>query len=126
MSTPLEIVQAWHEALNRGDVDAMMALLDQNVVMGGPRGTANGSTIVREWFGRANVRLHPLAYFARGQSIVVEEKGEWLDPNNGQVVGSQPVATHFTVEYGLITRIMRHDQLTTAMSEAGLTTSDMA
>ncbi len=126
MSTSKEIVQKWHDALNRGDVDRMVALVHQDVVVGGPRGKTSGIQVVRQWFGRANVRLVPLTYFGTGQTIVVEEKGEWIDPANGQVTGSQTVATLFTVEGNLITSIVRHDQVEAALSEAGLTLSDKA
>jgi hypothetical protein len=126
MSIAREIVEAWHSALNQGDVETMMALVDANVVVGGPRGTTQGAAVVREWFGRANVRLIPLAYFSREQTVVVEEEGEWLDPASRQVSGRQRVATHFVVKDGLITSIIRHDQIEDALSAAGLTTADKA
>jgi hypothetical protein len=126
MSTPREIVEAWHHALNQGDVEAMMALVAADVIVGGPRGTTQGAAVVREWFGRANVRLIPLAYYSREQAVVVQEEGEWIDPASGQVTGRQRVATHFVVADGLITSILRHDQLENALSEAGLATSDKA
>jgi ketosteroid isomerase-like protein len=109
MSTPKEIVQQWHDALNQGDVEQMSALVHPEVEIGGPRGITKGVQVMREWFGRANVRLRPVAYFANAQSVIVEEVGEWLDPSSGQVVGSQQVATHFHIADGLITSIVRHD-----------------
>lgn len=124
MSTAKEIVQAWHHALNQGNVEAMMALVHADVVVGGPRGSTQGSSVVREWFGRANVRLLPLAFYSRDQMVVVEEEGEWIDPTSGEVTGRQRVATHFVVVDGLITSIVRHDQLDHALSEALLTVVD--
>ena len=124
MFTASEIVRAWHNALNTGDLEKMMSLIHTEVVVGGPRGTASGAALVREWFGRANVRLYPLTYFANGQNVVVEENGEWIDPTTGEITGHQRVSTHFEVKEGLITRIARYDQLETALSEAGLTISN--
>jgi hypothetical protein len=126
MSTASELVRQWHEALNQGDLATVMNLVHDDVVVGGPRGTASGAALVREWFGRANVRLYPLIYFANGQTVVVEQNGEWLDPASGEVTGQQRVSTHFVVAEGLITHIARYDQLEDALSEAGLTISDRA
>lgn len=125
MSTAVDIVQEWHRALNAGEVDAMVALVDENVVVGGPHGTTSGAAVVREWFGRANVRLIPLTYFARGQVVVVEEEGQWMDAGTGAVTSSQGVATHFVVGDGVITSIRRHDMLDSALAEAKLTAADL-
>ena len=124
MSTAKEIVGKWHDALNQGDLDTLMALVAEDVDVSGPHGTTHGAAIVREWFGRANVRLIPLAYYTREQRIVVEEEGEWIDPISGVVTGSQRVATYFVVAQGMITHILRHDQLEVALAEANLTLSD--
>lgn len=120
----LTIVQAWHSALNAGEVDQMMRRIHPQVEIGGPRGVASGADIVREWFGRANVRLLPQRWFARDDRVVVEEMGEWLSPETGEVIGSQLVASIFSVDGGQITRIVRHDTLTEALADADLTVTD--
>ena len=126
MSVAKEIVRQWHDALNQGKVEKMMELVDADVRVIGPRGATSGASVVREWFGRANVRLVPLVYFARDQVVVAEEEGEWLDPTTQAVIGRQRVSTHFIVDNGLITSINRFDQLEVALSEAGLSMSDKA
>lgn len=126
MSSPKEIVQKWHDALNSEDVEGMVALVHHDVKIGGPRGSTSGTEIMREWFGRAHVRLYPLVYYQRQQTIVVEEQGEWRDATTGEITGSQKVATIFMVEDELITSIVRLDQIENALSEAGLTTADRA
>jgi hypothetical protein len=120
----LHIVQDWHTALNSGDTERLVALVHPDVEVGGPRGRTSGAQVMREWTGRANVQLHPLRYFQRGQTVVVEEQGEWLAPETGQVVGNQVVATVFTVSSALITRVVRHDDLETALQVAGITPAD--
>lgn len=124
MSNPKEIVQKWHDALNSGDSKEMVALVHDNVEIGGPRGYTHGADIMQEWFGRANVRLYPLAYYQREQTVVVEEQGEWRDATTGEITGSQNVATIFVVQDERITSIVRLDQIENALSEAGLTTAD--
>lgn len=126
MRATVEVVREWHETLNQGDLDKLASLVHLDVVISGPRGTVSGVAVLREWFERANIKLHPITYFGREAVVVVEEDGEWMDPTNGEVIGRQHVATLFEVVEGLITRIVRHDQLEVALSDAGLTASDRA
>jgi hypothetical protein len=124
--TPSEItlVRQSHTSLNEGAVDAMVALVHDAVEIGGPRGVTQGAAIVRDWFGRANVRLIPLQFFHRGDTVVVEERGEWLSPDTGEITNSQVVATVFLVRDNLITRIARYDNLQITLTESSLTESD--
>lgn len=124
MAAEVEIVRQWHTTLNDGQVDSMVALVADDVEVGGPRGSTQGAQIVREWFGRANVRMIPLHYFHRDNVVIVEERGEWYSPETGEVTSTQTVATAFTVVNGRITRIMRYDDVDSALNAAGLTRSD--
>ena len=109
MATPKEVVEAWHDALNRGDVEGLARLVHPDVEIHGPRGSVSGVQMMREWALHANVRLLPQAYFANAQNILVPATGEWFDPANGQVTSSQPVVTLFSLDAGLITSITRYD-----------------
>ena len=42
-------VRAWHQALNAGDVDRLVALSSEDVEVGGPRGATRGAQALREW-----------------------------------------------------------------------------
>lgn len=44
MSTPKEIVQQWHDALNQGDVEQMSALVHPEVEIGGAARHHQGRT----------------------------------------------------------------------------------
>ncbi len=122
--SPLVIVADWHTALNDGRVERLVEMVKPDVEVGGPRGKTRGAEVVREWFGRANIRLWPLQYFARQDTVIVEEKGEWLAPETGQVTGSQTVATVFKVKDGLIAAILRYDTIETALKAGGLGWAD--
>jgi hypothetical protein len=124
MNSALNIVARWHTALNTGQVDQMVELVHPEVEAGGPRGKTQGAAVVKEWFGRANIRLIPLRYFNRQNVVVVEEQGEWLSPETGQITGSQVVASVFVVTDGLIASILRYDNLEIALREGGLDWSD--
>lgn len=52
-----ETVVAWHDALNAGDVERLVALSHEDVEMGGPRGPARGQIVLREWVARSGIRL---------------------------------------------------------------------
>jgi hypothetical protein len=123
--SPLAVVEKWHNALNSGQVDELDALAHPQVEIGGPRGSAFGAQVLREWVGRANVRLLPRRWFANGNDVVVEEVGEWRSSQTGGIASSQVVASIFSVnEDGLITRIFRYDALPAALEDGCLTMED--
>ncbi len=120
----LDNVLAWHEALNAGDAERVASLSHPEVEIGGPRGSAHGRQVLKEWVGRANVRLEPLRSFKRGGTVVVEEAATWRDAQTGETVGEATVATVFELDGGLVTGIFRHDGLEDALRSAGLDGSD--
>ena len=125
MSTrEVEAVLRWHEALNAGDAERLAALSHPEVEVGGPRGSARGRQVLKDWVGRANVRLEPLRLFGRGPTVVVEEAATWRDAQTGEPAGEAAVATVFVLDGGLVARIVRHEGLEDALRDAGLARSD--
>lgn len=116
----VRVVVAWHEALNAGDADRLVGLSDPDVEVGGPRGTGRGAELLREWVARANVRLEPRRLFHREETVVVEEAAEWRSPNTEEIIGGQTVASVFAVRGGRVTSVVRHDDLTSALTAANL------
>jgi hypothetical protein len=112
MRTPLDLVSAFHRALNGGDVETLLTLVAEDVEVGGPRGSARGKSVVAEWFGRANVRLEPIRSFQRDDSVIVEEAATWRG-SDGAVIGTATVATLYTVRVGAIVEILRFDEAPT-------------
>ena len=125
MSTPeVEAVLAWHEALNTGDAERLTALSHPDVEVGGPRGSARGRQVLRDWVARASVRLEPLQLFRRDQTVVVEEAATWSDAGTGETIGEATVATVFALDGDLVAGIFRYDGLEEALRSAGLDRSD--
>ncbi len=122
----IHIVKTWHESLNDGDVDRLLALSHSNIEVGGPRGTARGSQVLREWVERTNIRLEPRRIFQQADTVVVEQEAVWRSPETGQVTGSQTVASVFVLRDGRITSLLRYDDLTEALSTANLNESHEA
>ena len=102
-----EVVRAWHEAVNRGDADALVALSDDDIEVGGPRGSARGSAVLRDWLGRAGIRLEPRRWFASPAELVVEQVATWRGPD-GTITDPQTIASSFAVENGLVRRTVRY------------------
>lgn len=119
-----DIVKAWHEALNEGDIDRLLELTDDDVEVGGPRGSGQGKLLLREWFGRAGIRLTPGQVFHRGATVVVEQEAEWRSGETGEVASRDSVASVFTVESGRVQSITRYPDLASALDAAGLGDAD--
>lgn len=119
-ASEVRIVEAWHEALNGGDVDRLLALSHPDVEMGGPRGTVRGAQVLREWVARANISIEPRHFFHDGGTVVVEGRAVWISPDNGKVTGDQPVGSVFVVRDALVASVARYDDLAGALSAANL------
>ncbi len=120
MSTPeVEVVIAWHEALNAGDAGRLATLSHPKVEIGGPRGSACGRGVLADWVGRANVRMEPLRLFQDGRTVVVEESATWRHARAGEKTGEATVATVFVLDGGMVAGIFRHDALEDALQSAG-------
>jgi hypothetical protein len=63
----------WHAALNSGDLDTLVSLAHDDVEIVGPRGTARGNAILRDWAARSGIRLVPLRYHGRDATYVVTQ-----------------------------------------------------
>jgi hypothetical protein len=119
----LDIVVAWHAALNAPDLDALLALSSTDVEVGGPRGSGRGADLLRDWVARAGIHMQPARLFARAGSVVVEETARWRD-ENGQLTAPQPAACTFAVSDGQVVSVFRYPDLASALAAAGLDESD--
>lgn len=114
------IVRDWHEALNGGNVDAVVALSHPDVEVGGPRGTGRGAGLLREWANGSSIRLDPRRVFGQGDTVVVEQEARWRSAGTREVSGGQTVASVFLVRDGRVACVVRHDDLAGALEAADL------
>ncbi|MDX6379445.1 MAG: hypothetical protein QOI57_469, partial [Rubrobacteraceae bacterium] len=119
-ASEVQIVKAWHEALNDGDVDRLVTLSCPDIEVGGPRGSGHGVQLLREWVDRAGIYLEPQRIFHRADTVVVEQKAQWCSADTGQVTGSQIVGSVFVVRNGRIVRVMRYPDLASALRAGNL------
>jgi ketosteroid isomerase-like protein len=120
ISPEIQTVIAWHDALNNGDVERLVALSHPDVEVGGPRGTAHGAQILREWVDRTNIRLEPGRTFREANTVVAEQGAEWQSAEPG---GVQRVASVFVVSDGLVTSVVRYPDLASALRAGNLDAS---
>ena len=114
-----QVVRAWHEAVNRGDAESLVALSDDDIEVGGPRGSARGHAILRDWLDRAEIQLAPRRWFASPAALVVEQVATWRGPD-GAVTDPRIIASAFTVQDGRVMRTLRYGSLEEALAATGL------
>jgi ketosteroid isomerase-like protein len=120
MSEAAETVHAWLAALNAADAGALLALSAPDIALIGPRGTATGHDALRTWLQHAGATFETLATYARGDAVVVAQRGVWRGAQAGGAESSVEVATRFRVTSGLLAELQRYDRLDAALEAAGL------
>ncbi|HEX8453806.1 MAG TPA: nuclear transport factor 2 family protein [Longimicrobium sp.] len=124
MPEAAETVHAWLAALNAADAGALLALSAPDIALIGPRGTATGHDALRTWLQHADATFEPLATYARGDAVVVAQRGVWRGAQTGGAESSVEVATRFRVTSGLVAELQRYDRMDAALEAAGLTRAD--
>jgi ketosteroid isomerase-like protein len=120
MSDTADTVHAWLAALNAADAEALLALSAPDIALIGPRGTATGHDALRTWLQHAGATFTTLATYARGDAVVVAQRGVWRGPQTGGAESAVEVATRFRVDDGLVAELQRYDELDAALEAAGL------
>ena len=123
-ATPVEVVRSWHDALNQGNVEQLMARVAPDVEVTGPRGTTRGADQVEEWMTRAGIRLVPTQWFLRSDLVLVEEEAAWTQPD-GTLSEPAVIAIAFRVTDGRIAAITRYGSASAALNATGLQPSDL-
>jgi hypothetical protein len=116
---PLDVVTAWLEASNAGQVERVLELSAPDVELIGPRGSQRGREVLRGWLARAGVRLDTRRVLSDGEQVIVEQHGVWHHPD-GRVQGEADVASRFVVHNGRVQLIERHDTFAAALAAAGV------
>ncbi len=78
MSSAVEVVQQWHDAVNARDIDAALALCADEVGVGGPQGLGHGHDLMRAWLTRSGISLEPQEELVeRDGRVAVHELAQW-------------------------------------------------
>lgn len=78
MTDSVDVVTRWHDAVNAGDIAAVLTLCTEDVAVGGPRGDGHGHDLMRAWLQRSGISLEPQEEVVeRDGRIVVHERAQW-------------------------------------------------
>jgi hypothetical protein len=121
LQNPVAVVQAWQKAANEQDIERLLSLSDEQIEIIGPRGSAYGHQILREWMARAGLTLDTKRIFANDTAVVVEQHGVWRDVDTKDIKGEADLGSSFRVVDGHVTRYARFDTLALALEDAELT-----
>jgi len=108
----IALLNRWHDAVNRGDIDAAVAECAQDVAITGPRGTGHGHDLVRTWLERSGIRLQPQEEFVEKDGrFVVLEMARWTTAAAPDGAPIDPTETWvvFTVTGGKLSSIERYE-----------------
>jgi len=119
MSTAIELVRQWHDAVNAADTERLATLVSNDVEIGGPRGTAQGVDVLIDWVGRSHIQMVPTDWYQQGDTLVVCQRATWPEEDGTPGI-PQKVGTVFVVTDGRISRIARYSGLSDAFAETGL------
>lgn len=106
-----ETVMAWIEAVNAGNLPALMALSDEGIEIVGPQGSAQGHEILKLWLERAGLRLKPGTRYGCGSQLLLLCEGVWLDALTGESRGQADLALAFELRDGKVLKCLRYDAL---------------
>ncbi|BCB76028.1 hypothetical protein GCM10022251_56080 [Phytohabitans flavus] len=120
MHTIPEVIAAFHEAVNTADPDRAATLATDDVQVGGPRGSAQGVDLLRDWVATSGIRLTPTAAHptADPDVLVVAQRATWPGDD-----ATHEIATLFRTRAGRLTAVIRYDSLPAALAAAGKGTS---
>jgi hypothetical protein len=112
--TAEQTVQAWHDAVNAGDVEGAVALCAGDVAVRGPQGTGHGHDLMRAWLRRSGIRLEPQQPLREVEGrVFVHEKAQWTTTAQtpAQAPTDHPVDTWvvFTAADGLVKSVARYE-----------------
>jgi limonene-1,2-epoxide hydrolase len=120
----IEVVRAWIEALNAGDVERMITLAREDIEFDTPRGVTRGHEELRAFMERQTygvaLWVTPYRDFGEGDVIVVDGLNELRYVDSGEIASSFEGPATFTVRDGRVARFASHHDLATALSAAGL------
>jgi hypothetical protein len=119
------VVMNWHQALNAGEIERLIALSHPQIELIGPRGSAFGYAALEQWFMAAGLTLEVVRLYGRQDVVVAVEQGLWRSAETGEVVGQKEVATVFRVQGSQIVSLARYDTLEAALGQAGLMGEDL-
>lgn len=102
------IVRDWIEAVNRRDIQALLALSHPEIEIIGPRGSAKGHEVLTDWLARAGLSFETRRLWVEDDNILAEQHGVW-EPEYAGPRGEADFVSVFKLSQGLILSYERQD-----------------
>jgi ketosteroid isomerase-like protein len=118
-TSEMATVLAWHDALNAGDTDTLLALSSDDIEVGDARGAAQGQAALQEWATAHPRHAEVGRIFVHDGVVVVEQK------IGGPGESGSTIASAFRVVHDHVTSVFRHDDLAAALAATELTDADL-
>jgi ketosteroid isomerase-like protein len=118
-TSEMATVLAWHDALNAGDTDTLLALSSDDIEVGDAHGAAQGHAALQEWATAHPRHAEVGRIYVHDGVVVVEQKV------GGSGESGQTVASAFRVVHDHVTSVFRHDDLAAALAATDLTNADL-
>ncbi|BCO38044.1 nuclear transport factor 2 family protein [Mycobacterium heckeshornense] len=120
-TSEIATVLAWHDALNTGDLDTLVALSSKDIEIGDAHGAGQGHEALRKWAAATKTTAEPGRMYVRDGVVVVEQKISI--PDNPGATGT--AASAFRVVHDHVTSVFRHNDLASALAATELTEADL-
>lgn len=114
-------VLAWHDALNTGDVETLVALSSDDIDVADAHGAAQGHEALRRWAEMSEFTAEPGRMYVHDGVVVVEQRVG----KAGESDAKRTMASAFRVVHDKVTSVFRHDDLASALAATELTEGDL-
>ena len=120
-TSEIATVLAWHDALNSGDLDTLVALSSDDIEIGDAHGAAQGHDALREWASSSGMSAEPGRMYVHDGVVVVEQRVRYAsDPDT-----TTTAASAFRVVRDHVTSMFRHPDRASALAATDLTEEDL-
>ena len=121
-TSEIATVLAWHDALNAGDIDTLVALSSDDIDVGDVHGAIQGHEALREWAASSPMTAaEPARMYVRDGMVVVEQRTRLAsDPET-----ITTMASAFRVVRDHVTSVFRHQSLAEALAATEMTERDL-
>ncbi|MCV6977130.1 nuclear transport factor 2 family protein [Mycobacterium bourgelatii] len=119
-TSEIATVLAWHDALNAGDIDTLVALSSDDIEIGDAHGAAQGHAALRKWAESLTTTAELGRMYVYDGIVVAEQKIADRDAPDRVITA----ASAFRVVRDHVTSVFRHEDLESALAATDLTEAD--
>lgn len=119
MEDKIKIAEQWTRKVNERDIKGVLEVSDPHIELIGPRGSAEGHDILRQWVEESGIKMETLDYYAKGNEVICVQRATW-ENQNGHVM----IYTFMDIRNKKVHRLGRYDTLDDAFGQCQLSEED--